>query len=204
MASQQEITQLLSELSGGEEGALDRLLPLVEGELRRIAARHMRHENPNHTLQTTALMNDAFLKLVDQREVRWQNRAHFFALSSQIMRRILLDHARGRDRAKRGGDLDRVELREAEAVSRERSEELIALDDALKLLVEFDPLKSRIVEMRHFGGLTVEETAEVLGVAPVTVMRHWSLAKAWLRRELRGGRELRPRQGRHSRQGENE
>jgi RNA polymerase sigma-70 factor (ECF subfamily) len=192
MASQQEITQLLSELSGGEEGALDRLLPLVEGELRRIAARHMRRENPNHTLQTTALMNDAFLKLVGQREVRWQSRAHFFALSSQIMRRILLDHARGRDRAKRGGDLDRVELREAEAVSRERSEDLIALDDALKLLAEFDPLKSRIVEMRHFGGLTVEETAEVLNVAPVTVMRHWSLAKAWLRRELRGSKNPSP------------
>jgi RNA polymerase sigma factor (TIGR02999 family) len=188
MASQQEITQLLAELNGGDREALERLLPLVEGELRRIAARHMRRENPNHTLQTTALMNDAFLKLVGQREVRWQNRAHFFALSSQVMRRILLDHARGRDRAKRGGDLDRVELREAEAVSRERSEELIALDDALKRLAEFDPLKSRVVEMRHFGGLTVEETAEVLGVAPITVMRHWSLAKAWLRRELRGGK----------------
>jgi RNA polymerase sigma-70 factor (ECF subfamily) len=192
MASQQEITQLLSELSGGEEGALDRLLPLVEGELRRIAARHMRRENPNHTLQTTALVNDAFLKLVGQREVRWQNRAHFFALSSQVMRRILLDHARGRARAKRGGDLDRVGLREAETVSRERSEELIALDDALNRLAEFDPLKSRIVEMRHFGGLTVEEAAEVLGVAPVTVMRHWSLAKAWLRRELRGGKNSDP------------
>ena len=192
MASQQEITRLLSELSGGEAGALERLMPLVEGELRRIAARHMRRENPNHTLQTTALMNDAFLKLVGQHEVRWQNRAHFFALSSQVMRRILLDHARTRDRSKRGGQLDRVELREAELVSRERSEELIALDDALRRLAEFDPLKSRVVEMRHFGGLTVEETAEVLGVAPVTVMRHWSLAKAWLRRELRGARNPEP------------
>ena len=185
MPSQQEITNLLIDWNKGAEGALEKLLPFVEGELRRIAARHMRREEPGHTLQTTALVHEAYLKLVDQRRVRWQNRAHFFALAAQIMRRILLDHARTRTRVKRGGGAVHVDIAEAAVLTPEKSEELLALDEALARLAEFDPVKGRIVEMRHFGGLSVEEVAEVLGVAPVTVMRHWSLAKAWLRRELR-------------------
>jgi RNA polymerase sigma-70 factor (ECF subfamily) len=187
MTSQQEITELLIDWNRGESDALDRLLPLVEAELRRIAGRHMRREGPGHTLQTTALVHEAYLKLVDQRRVRWQNRAHFFALAAQIMRRILLDHARARARAKRGGGAVHVDIAEAAVVTPEKSEDLLALDEALERLSEFDPVKGRIVEMRHFGGLSVDEVAEVLSLAPVTVMRHWSLAKAWLKRELRRG-----------------
>lgn len=200
MSTEQEITRLLIRWGEGDAGALERLMPAVESELRRIAARHMRGENPNHTLQTTALMNEAYLKLAGQREARWENRAHFYALASQIMRRVLVDHARARDRGKRGGDFERVEMGEADARSSARSEELLALDDALRRLAEFDPLKSRVVEMRHFGGLTVEETAEFLGVAPITVMRHWSLAKAWLRRELRGEKKSQAEDGGDSEQ----
>jgi RNA polymerase sigma-70 factor (ECF subfamily) len=185
LPSQEQITELLIEWNQGAEGALDRLLPLVEGELRRMAARHMRREDPGHTLQTTALVHEAYLKLVDQRRVGWQNRAHFFALSAQIMRRILLDHARARARAKRGGGAVHVDIAEAAVLTHQKSDELLALDEALRRLSEFDPVKGRIVEMRHFGGLSVEEVAEVLGVAQITVMRHWSLAKAWLKRELR-------------------
>ena len=181
-----EITQLLIDWNNGDAAALDDLMPLVEGELRRIAARHMRRENAGHTLQTTALVNEAYLKLVDQTKARWQNRAHFYAIAGQLMRRILLDHARAHDRAKRGGGAIHVELDEATTLSTEESDELFALDEALSRLAAFDPLKSKIVEMRYFGGLSVEETAEVLGLAPVTVMRHWSMAKSWLRRELRG------------------
>jgi RNA polymerase sigma factor (TIGR02999 family) len=157
---------------------------MVEAELRRMASNHMRRENAGHTLQTTALMNEAYLKLVDQREVRWQNRAHFFALSSKIMRRILLDHARAQRRAKRGGEALHVNLEDVALMSPQKSEELIALDEALEQLAKFDEKKSKIVEMRFFGGLTVDEVAEVLGIAPVTVMLHWRLAKAWLQREL--------------------
>lgn len=160
-------------------------MPMVEAELRRIAANYMRRENPGHTLQTTALVNEAYLKLVDQREVRWQNRAHFFALASKLMRRILLDHARAQRRAKRGADAVHVDLNEVAVIAPKKSEELIALDEALTQLAEFDQKKSKIVEMRFFGGLTVNEVAEVLGIAPVTVMLHWRLAKAWLQRELR-------------------
>ena len=159
-------------------------MPLVERELRRIAANHMRRESPGHTLQTTALVNEAYLKLVDQREVRWQNRAHFFALSSQLMRRILLDHARAQKRGKRGGDAVHVALEDVAVITPEKSEELIALDEALTRLAQFDANKSKIVELRFFGGLSVNEVAEVLGIAPVTVMLHWRLAKAWLRREI--------------------
>jgi RNA polymerase sigma factor (TIGR02999 family) len=158
---------------------------MVERELRRIAANHMRRESPGHTLQTTALVNEAYLKLVDQREVRWQNRAHFFALASQLMRRILLDHARSQGRAKRGGQAVHVDLEEVAVLTPQKSEELIALDEALVRLAEFDARKSKIVEMRFFGGLSVNEAAEVLGIAPVTVMLHWRLAKAWLQREIR-------------------
>jgi RNA polymerase sigma factor (TIGR02999 family) len=182
----EQITELLVEWNSGSADALEKLLPLVERELRRIAANHMRHENPGHTLQTTALVNEAYLKLVDQRDVRWQNRAHFFALASHLMRRILLDHARAQKRAKRGGDAVHVDLDEVAVITPEKSDELIALDDALERLAEFDPQKSKIVEMRFFGGLTIDEVAEVLGIASVTVMLHWRLAKAWLSREIRG------------------
>ena len=161
-------------------------MPLVERELRRIAANHMKRESPGHTLQTTALVNEAYLKLVDQREVRWQNRAHFFALSSQLMRRILLDHARAQKRGKRGGDAVHVALEDVAVITPEKSEELIALDEALTRLAQFDSKKSKIVEMRFFGGLSVNEVAEVMGIAPVTVMLHWRLAKAWLQKEMRG------------------
>jgi RNA polymerase sigma factor (TIGR02999 family) len=182
----QQITDLLIDWSNGSSEAAEKLLPLVEGELHRIAANYMRHEGPGHTLQTTALVNEAYLKLVDQEQVRWQNRAHFFALASTLMRRILLDHARSRRRVKRGGEIIRVDLDEVAAITPERSDELIALDEALERLAAFDATKSRIVEMRFFGGLSVEEVAEVMGIAPVTVSYHWRLAKAWLGREIRG------------------
>ena len=147
----------------------------------------MRRENPGHTLQTTALVNEAYFRLVDQKSVRWQNRAHFFAIAAQIMRRILLNHARDRHRAKRGGRAIQVSLSEVASLGDERSAELIALDEALVRLAEFDPRKARVVELRHFGGLTAAETAEVLKVSAVTVMRDWNMAKAWLARELGHG-----------------
>jgi RNA polymerase sigma factor (TIGR02999 family) len=180
-----QITDLLIEWNDGSADALEKLLPLVERELRRIAANYLRRESPGHTLQTTALVNEAYLKLVDQQAVHWQNRAHFFALASQLMRRILLDHARAQQRAKRGGGTVHVDLEEVAILSHERSEELITLDEALERLSKFDPQKSKIVEMRFFGGLSVDEVAEVLGIAPVTVMLHWRLAKAWLSKEIR-------------------
>lgn len=186
MPQAQEITGLLIDWNSGDKSAIDRLMPLVEGELRRIAAQFMRRENKNHTLQTTALVNEAYLKLIDQKTASWQNRAHFFALAAQLMRRVLIDHAKKQHRAKRGGDVMHVDVAEAAIIAPVVSEEIIALDEALDRLAEFDELKSRIIEMRHFGGLTVDEVAEVLQIAPVTVMRHWSLAKSWLRRELRG------------------
>lgn len=186
MPETHEITNLLIAWNNGEEASLDRLMPMVERELRRIAAAFMRREDMAHTLQTDALVNEAFIKLIDQREVNWKNRAHFFALAAKLMRRILLDHARTQKRDKRGGGAVHIDVSEVAVAGREISEDLIVLDEALTRLAEFDPVKSRIVEMRHFGGLSVEEAAEVLQVAPITVMRHWSLAKAWLKRELRG------------------
>lgn len=180
------ITELLVAWSDGKSEALDRLLPLVEAELRRLAHNYMRRENPGHTLQTSALVNEAFLMLVDQKAVHWQNRAHFFALSAQIMRRILLNHARDRQAGKRGGGAEHISLENVAVLSSEKSAELIALDDALNRLALRDKIKSQIVEMRFFGGLTVEETAEVLGIAAVTVAVHWRLAKAWLAHEIRG------------------
>ena len=180
-----QITELLAAWSDGEQTAMEKLLPLVEAELRRIAHNYMRRENANHTLQTSALVNEAYLKLVNQREVRWQNRAHFFALSAQIMRRILLNHARDRRAGKRGGAAENLALEDVCVMTPEKSAELIALDEALDRLAEFDKLKSQIVEMRYFGGLTIEETAEVLGIAPVTVSVHWRLAKAWLGKEIK-------------------
>lgn len=159
-------------------------MPLVEGELRRLAAFHMRREGPGHTLQTTALINELYLKLVDQKQTQWHNRSHFFAIASQLMRRILVDHARRNLRDKRGGGAGKVALDDITIISPEKSAELLALDEALERLAKLDPLKSKIVELRHFGGLSVEETAEILHISGITVMRHWNLAKSWLRREV--------------------
>jgi RNA polymerase sigma factor (TIGR02999 family) len=180
----EEVTQLLVDWSNGNRAALDKLMPLVYGELHRLAHQYMRQERPGHTMQTSGLVNEAYLKLVDQREVHWQNRAHFYGIAAQLMRRILVDHARSRQYVKRGGRTSHVPLDEVLIVSEERGAEVIALDDALKGLATFDERKSQIVEMRFFGGLSIEETAEVLGVSPGTVMRDWTLAKAWLRREI--------------------
>lgn len=180
-----DITRLLVAWSDGDQTALERLVPLIERELHRIARQYMRRESPGHTLQTTALVNEAYFRLVDQRSVRWQNRAHFFGVAAQIMRRILLNYARDRHRAKRGGGAVQVSLSEVAVVGAEKSAELIALDEALEKLAAVDARKCRVVELRYFGGLNVEETAEVLGVSPVTVARDWKMAKAWLAREIR-------------------
>ena len=178
----QEVTQLLVAWSDGDRSALDKLLPLVEGELHRLAHRYMSHERQDHTLQTTALVNEAYLKLIDQK-VDWQNRAHFFGIAAQIMRRILIDHARKHLGPRRGGGKT-ISLDEVAVVSDERASELVALDEALTTLAKVDERKSRVVELRYFGGLSVEETAEVLGVSPDTITRDWRTAKAFLRREL--------------------
>lgn len=184
MSAPLEITGLLVDWSNGDKAALDQLLPLVENELHRLAHNYMRKENPDHTLQTTALVNEAYLRLVDQKHTRWQNRAHFFGIAAQIMRRILLNYARDRHRIKRGGKAVQVSFSDVALVSLDKSDELIALDEALQKLAAFDERKSQVVELRYFGGLSVEEAAEVLGVSAVTVMRDWSLARAWLRREM--------------------
>lgn len=184
MKNENEVSRILAEWNAGKKEALEEVFPLITRELRRIAHAQMRKEDNNHTLQTTALINEAYLKLAEQKNVVWQNRAHFFAIASTIMRRILLDYAKTRLRDKRGAGAAHVEIEEAYNLSIEKSKELVALDEALERLAEVDPLKSRIVEMRHFGGMTVEETAEALEIAPITVMRHWNLAKAWLRREI--------------------
>jgi RNA polymerase sigma factor (TIGR02999 family) len=182
--STHEVTQLLVAWSAGDEAALEKLTPLVYQELRRLAKRYMARENPGHTLQPTALVNEAYLRLIEQKHVQWRNRAHFFGISAQLMRRILVDMARARQYGKRGGKARKVSLDEALVVSKERGEDLVALDDALESLAAIDPRKSRVVELRFFGGLSVEETAEVLQVSPVTVMRDWKMAKVWLHREL--------------------
>jgi RNA polymerase sigma factor (TIGR02999 family) len=179
-----EVTQLLVAWSNGDSAARDALLPLVHDELRRLAHRYMGRERANHTLQTSALVNEAYLRLIDQNDVHWQNRAHFFGIAAQMMRRILVDYARKRGFAKRGGNLQPVPLDQVMIVSPERAAEVVALDDALKSLAELDQRKSQIIELRFFGGLSIEETAEVLGVSPGTVMRDWTFAKAWLRREI--------------------
>lgn len=184
MTETSDITRLLLAWNEGEDFALDKLMPLVENELHRIAARYMRRENQNHTLQTTALVNEAYLKLIDQRRANWQNRAQFFALAATIMRRVMLDHARTQKRAKRGGAAVHLDISEVAVMIPAISEEILDLDAALIKLAEFDQTKARIVEMRHFGGLEVREVAEVLGVSEITVIRHWNLAKAWLRCEL--------------------
>ena len=184
--STHEVTQLLQAWSDGNAEALDQLVPLVYGELHRLASHYMRGERPGHSLQITELVNEAYVRLVDWKNVRWQNRAHFFGVAAQMMRRILVDFARSRHYAKRGGETRRVSLSEAAGISAERGEDFIALDDALQSLAAIDERKGRIVELRFFGGLSVEETAEVLKVSPRTVMRDWSLAQAWLYRELHG------------------
>jgi RNA polymerase sigma factor (TIGR02999 family) len=181
-----EVSGLLRAWGDGDRAALDRLTPIVYDELRRLASRYMRGERPGHSLQTTALVNEAYVRLVDYKRMQWQNRAHFFAVSSQLMRRILVDHARSHN-VKRGGGVPHVSLEEAALVSAGRAADLVALDDAMNLLARLDGRKVRVVEMRFFGGLTVEETAEVLKVSPVTVRREWSSAKVWLYRELAGG-----------------
>jgi RNA polymerase sigma factor (TIGR02999 family) len=179
-----EITQLLLAWNGGDEHALDRLIPLVHEELHRLAHRYMAGERAGHPLQTTALVNEAYLRLIDSSRVKWQNRAHFFAVSAQLMRRILVDFARARTKLKRGGDVTHVPLDEALVMSQEPGADLVALDDALQALASFDERKSKVVELRYFGGLSVDETAEVLDVSAITVMRDWNLAKVWLLREL--------------------
>jgi len=183
-APPQNLTQLLVAWRNGNQAALDQLLPLVYDELHRLAQRYMNQEPPGHTLQTTALVNEAYLRLIDQPEVAWQDRAHFFAVAARIMRHLLIDRARGRKYAKRGGGAYQVALDEAANFSQERAAEFVALDEALQALAEIDPRKSQIVELRYFGGLSIEETAEVLKLSPMTVKRDWKLAKAWLHREL--------------------
>ncbi|HEY4285323.1 MAG TPA: sigma-70 family RNA polymerase sigma factor [Chthoniobacterales bacterium] len=182
----QEVTQLLGDWSGGDERALAKLVPLVQPELHRLAHYYMSRERPGHTLQTTAILNEAYLRLVENPEPSWQDRTHFIAAAAQLMRRIMVDHARKRHSLKRGADALRVTLDEAAWVTETRSEELLALDEALEKLTAQDPRKSQIVELRYFGGLTIEETAEFLKLSPRTVEREWTMAKAWLYRALTG------------------
>jgi len=184
ISASEDVTRLLVNWSNGDQAALDKLLPLVNDELRRLARRYMRRESPGHTLQTSALVNEAYLRLIDQKHVQWQNRAHFFGIAAQLMRRILIDHARSHHYAKRGGGALKVSLDEAAAVTEARAAELLAVDEALEKLTAMDERKGRIVELRFFGGLTEEETAEVMGVSSPTVQREWRAAKAWLRRML--------------------
>jgi RNA polymerase sigma factor (TIGR02999 family) len=179
-----EVTALLQNWQRGDRSALDELTPLVIDELRRIAHRYMQHERNGHTLQTTALINEAYLRLAAGQPIEWQNRSHFFGVIAQVMRHVLTDHARRRHYAKHGGDIHLVPLEDAEVMSEERAAELVALDEALKELTELDRRKSRVVELRYFGGLSLEETAEVMDVSVMTVRRDWRAAKAWLYRAL--------------------
>lgn len=180
----QQITQLLLAWGNGDRAALETLMPLVYDELRKVAARHMRRQRPDHSLQTTALVNEAYMRLIDSSQVRWQNRAHFFAVSAQLMRRILVDFARSRTNLKRGGAAQQVTLDEALVIAPERGTDLLALDEALTKLAELNPRQAQVVELRYFGGLNEEETAEALKVSLRTVQRDWKLARLWLYREL--------------------
>jgi RNA polymerase sigma-70 factor, ECF subfamily len=181
-----DLTLLLEDWRRGDKAALDRLMPLVYQELRRIARRYMRGERAGHTLQSAALVNEAYLRLIDIKRIDWQNRAHFFAMAAQLMRRTLVDHARGRNYAKRGGERQqKLSLSEVDRLADKPDVDVVALDDALKTLAAMNERQSRIVELQYFGGLTIKETAEVLGVSHATVERDWTVAKAWLRRELR-------------------
>lgn len=182
--SSEQITRLLVQWSGGNRGALDQLLPIVYNDLKRLAAAYLRRERPGHTLQSTALVHEAFLRLVDQREVTWQNRAQFFGIASQAIRRILVDHARHHKAQKRGGEALRVTIDESIAVAGGGDFDILALEDALEKLAALDERQSRIVELRFFGGLSIEDTGEVLGLSPATVKRDWSMARVWLFREL--------------------
>jgi RNA polymerase sigma factor (TIGR02999 family) len=182
-----EITERLIAWGAGDRAAFDQLLPVVYRELRRMAGNYLRQENPGHTLQPTALVHEAWLRLIDQERVDWRNRAQFFGVAAQMMRRILVDHAKARHREKRGGDAVKLSLDDVINLSRERAAELLALDDALDELMRVDERKSRVIELRYFGGFSVEETAQILGVSPETVMRDWKMAKAWLYQQI--GRE---------------
>lgn len=182
-----EITRLLGELRQGNENALAELMPLLYPELRRLASYYLQRERGNHTLQATALVHEAYLRLVGQKDARWENRSQFMSVASQLMRRILVDYSRGHNAAKRGGNVGRIYLEEAGIVAKGRAAEVIALDDALNRLAELDPDQSRLVELRFFGGLSIEETAALMGTSPATVKRNWSVAKAWLAREMKGG-----------------
>jgi RNA polymerase sigma factor (TIGR02999 family) len=183
----EQITELLQSWSQGDPGAMEKLVPLVYGELHRLAQRYMSDERPEHTLQTTALVNEAYLRLVDSSHASWEGRTHFFGVCAKVMRRILVDWARSRQALKRGGDVRALDLDEALGAAQQPGTDLVAIDDALKALAEVDPRKGQVVEMRFFGGLSVKETAEVLKVSPETVQRDWKFAKSWLRRELSGG-----------------
>jgi RNA polymerase sigma factor (TIGR02999 family) len=183
---QADVSKLLQAWSEGDKGALDALAPIVYNELHRLAQHYLKGERTGHSLQTTALVNEAYLRLVDYKRMRWENRAHFFAVSAQLMRRILVDHAR-RHNLKRGAGFEHVSLDDSAIVGGEQDEILVVLDDALQELARMDSRKAQVVELRFFGGLSVEETAEVLKVSPVTVMRDWSTARAWLHREMSGG-----------------
>ena len=184
--STQGVTELIIELSNGKRDAVDRLLPLIYDELKRLAASYLRRERADHTLQPTALVNEAYMKMIDITQVSWQNKAHFIGVAANQMRRILVDHARNHNAQKRGGEFQILTLNEEIDKSDEESMDLIALDDALNELAKMDPVKAKIVELRYFGGLSTTETAEVLGVSPITVKRHWKLTKAWLYGQLSG------------------
>jgi RNA polymerase sigma factor (TIGR02999 family) len=184
-ASSQRVSKLLLNWGQGDQGAREALIPLVYDELRRLARRYLRRERPDHTLQSAALVNEAYLRLIRQEHPQWQNRAHFFGVAAQLMRHILVDHARNRAAAKRGAGAPRLTLDPDIALPRERDVDLIALDDALNQLAALDPQQSRLVELRFFGGLSIEETSVVLGVSPATVKREWATARAWLQREMR-------------------
>ena len=189
--SRKHVTDLLVEWGKGDQKALNELVPLVYDELHRLAKRHLRHERPGHTLQTTALVHEAYLKLVDQKNANWQSRVQFFSAAAQVMRHILVDYARGRRAFKRGGDYCRLSLNEAIISSEEKDPDLLILNDALERLAAIDAQQSRVVELRVFGGLTVEETAEALGISPRTVKREWSMAKAWLHKQIRNDADVR-------------
>ena len=182
--SPHEVTLMLQAWAEGDQGALEKLTPLVEAELRRLAHHYLAQERQGHTLQTTALINEAWLRLIDWKQVSWQNRAHFFGVSARLMRYILVGFARARKQQKRGGGIQEVSLDEAAVISADRGSDLVALDDALQTLARYDPRKCQIVELRFFGGLSVEEAAEVMNLAPITIMREWNKAKAWLYQEL--------------------
>jgi RNA polymerase sigma factor (TIGR02999 family) len=179
-----DVTKLLLAWNKGDRGALNLLMPLVYDELRRLARRYMRSESPGHTLQATALVNDAYIRLVDQTRVNWQNRAQFFGVAAQIIRRVLVDHARARHRLKRGGDALRVELNEGNIATKRGGMDIIALDDVLNRLANMDPQKCQIIELRFFGGLSIEETARALNISPATIKREWAFARSWLYKEM--------------------